>query len=1362
MSLRWGEGRPDALGLRLEGRGANVAVHAPEAERVELCLFSPSGRETARLALPERTGGVWHGFLPGVEAGALYGFRAHGPWAPGRGRRFNPAKLLLDPYALAVTGDPEWSDLLRAHSAQEPDSPDPRDSAGAMPRCVAVETSAAREWDRPRTSWSDTVIYEAHVRALTKLHPGVPEALRGTWEALGCEAVISHLRSLGVTALELLPGQAFMDERHLVARGLRNHWGYNPYGWFIPSPRYAGPRGLAGLQEAVARLHAAGIEVILDVVCNHTAESDADGPVLHLRGLDDAGCYRHAAGAPGGYVNDTGCGNTLNAASPFVRRIVRDSLRWWAEVVGIDGFRFDLGPVLGRGRDGAWRGDSGLLAQLRDDPVIGAGKLIAEPWDLGPGGYALGEFPPGWAEWNDRFRDSARGFWKGAPGAARGLGSGLLGSAELFDEDGRPAWSSVNYVASHDGFTLADQTMYARKRNRPNGEGNRDGHAHEVSDPMGPEGPGDAAQEAARARRRRNLLLTVFAAQGTPMLRAGDELGQSQSGNNNAYCQDNATTWIDWETGDAGLLAFVRAAAALRRRLPALRQRRFLHAAERGDGLAEVEWRGLDGGAPDWGDGAAGLVLLVRGAAEPGARGDPAPVCLALNAGAEAAALRLPEAGTGWRWVCALDTGEIDGAPGRAAPGEIPGACARVFEAVPERPALARLADRMGILDSYREVGGALRETGDATRRALLHAMGVGAGSEAEAARELAAREAEETARLLPYEAVIEAEVADAWRLPAALSWRIGLEEGGEVSGAVGEALPPLPPGVHALRAGGEEMLLAAAPPRAPGVAEAAGKEKVWGATAALYGLVSARSLGRGDFADLAAAAESLAGLGADFLGINPVHALGAAHEGASPYSPSSRAALDTSFVAPDRVAEFADCPEAREILARHAEEVAQANAATLTDPALRARVAGPALRALFDRFEETGARTGRAAEFEAWLEAGGEERRRFALFEALSLRHGEDWRDWPGVLRDPEGEAAARFAREEAGELRYHAWLQWLAEGQLAAAQRAARGAGMALGLYLDIAVGVRPGGAETWARPAAFARGVALGAPPDALNPQGQDWGLAPFDPEGLRRLRYAPFREMLRAAMGHAGMVRIDHVMGLARAYWTPRDGAPGGYVRYPLEMLLALARIEAARAGCVVVGEDLGTVPRGLSPRLASAGLHGCAVLQFEGGPEGFRAPRRFPRRTLASFGTHDLPTLAGWWEGADIALRRELGWIGAGEAEAAREARAGARAALAGLMAQEGVAPEGLDLQAPPARLTPELADGVHALLAGGRSALVALQLDDALGETAQQNVPGTVDEAPNWRRRHRAAADALGTNPALRRAAAAMRRGGRG
>ncbi|WP_282028165.1 glycogen debranching protein GlgX [Paracoccus marcusii] len=657
-------GRPTPLGATFDGAGVNFAVFSQHAERAVLCLFDERNRET-RVDLPEREGHVWHGHVEGLRPGQKYGFRMHGPYRPHEGHRFNARKLLIDPYAKRLTGRPAAHDALMGYRVGHHDADlsfDRRDSAQHMPKSVVVDPSFAWGDDRAlHRPLSETVIYEAHVKGLTAGRTDIGH--RGSYLAMASEPVLDHLTRLGVTAIELLPVHAFADDRFLTDRKLTNFWGYMSYGFFAPEPRYMQAGDIAEFQQMVARFHKAGIEVILDVVYNHTAEGNELGPTLSFRGLDNASYYRLAEDRRF-YVNDAGTGNVLNLDSPFTLRLVMDSLRYWVEVMHVDGFRFDLASVLGRTR-GVFDRDAPLFRAIRQDPVLNRVKLIAEPWDIGPGGYQLGAYPAPFAEWNDRYRDQIRGFWRGDPGLIGKLAKRVAGSAARFDHDGRPATSSVNFVAAHDGFTLMDTVSFNDKHNEANGEENRDGHNHNLSDNMGAEGPtDDPAITAARDRRRRNLIATLMLSQGTPMLLAGDELGNSQGGNNNAYAQDNPTGWVDWDGADPAFLDFVRRVIAFRRAHPILRQKRFLHSQPREqDGLPDLFWRRADG-APmtpdDWNDPDRRLLAaeMRMASGTPAYAALPGAVFLVFNNGPEAQ-VRLPDAPEG-RWRRRLDSARDD------------------------------------------------------------------------------------------------------------------------------------------------------------------------------------------------------------------------------------------------------------------------------------------------------------------------------------------------------------------------------------------------------------------------------------------------------------------------------------------------------------------------------------------------------------------------------------------------------------------------------------------------------------------------------------------------------------------------------
>ncbi len=593
-------GVPDPLGATWDGLGINFAVFSANAHRIDLCLFDPAGRrEVTRLTLPECTDEIWHGYLPGARPGLIYGYRAHGSYEPQHGYRFNPHKLLLDPYARRTVGEIRTSEAMYGYRVNSPRadlSLDRRDSAPGATKSVVV--SDVFNWgdDRPpNVPWSDTVIYEAHLKGLTFLRSDLRPRERGTFAALADPATIDHLRRLGVTTVELMPIHAFLQDRHLLVKELRNYWGYNTLSFFAIEPRYLSDGTADDMRIAVRRLHAAGMELILDVVYNHTAEGNEFGPTLSFRGLDNASYYRLVPDNPRHYINDTGTGNTLNLSHPRVLQMVMDSLRYWVTEFHVDGFRFDLCSTLGREGYGFDPG-SGFFDAIRQDPILSRVKLIAEPWDTGPGGYQLGKHPPGFAEWNDRFRDGVRRFWRGDEGQRSEFAARLAGSSDIFEHRKRRAWASVNYVASHDGFTLRDTVSYAQRHNEANGEDNKDGHAENYSANWGAEGPSDdPAIQQIRFRLQCAMLATVFLAQGTPMLLAGDEFGRSQNGNNNAYCQDNETSWVDWtlaESEDGRLLTdLVARLIALRHRHAVLRGASFLHGRDQpAPNVLDIAW----------------------------------------------------------------------------------------------------------------------------------------------------------------------------------------------------------------------------------------------------------------------------------------------------------------------------------------------------------------------------------------------------------------------------------------------------------------------------------------------------------------------------------------------------------------------------------------------------------------------------------------------------------------------------------------------------------------------------------------------------------------------------------------------------
>jgi glycogen operon protein len=678
-------GRPFPLGAIWDGSGVNFALFSENATAVELCLFSKDdpSREYERIRIDEQTDHVWHVYLPDARPGQLYGYRVHGPYEPLAGHRFNPSKLLLDPYARALDGDIKWSDTLFGYTIGDENgdlSFDERDSAEGIPKCVVVDPAYDWGGDKPlNTPWHKTLIYEMHLRGFTMRHPDVPESLRGTYAGLAHPAVIEYLKNLGITAIELLPIHQFVIDKHLVERGLTNYWGYNSIGYFAPDCRYSsrGSRGdqVAEFKDMVKALHSSGIEVILDVVYNHTGEGNHFGPTLSFRGIDNASYYRLVGNDPRYYIDYTGCGNTLNMTQPRALQLMMDSLRYWVEEMHVDGFRFDLAAALARELDEVDRLGS-FFDIIHQDPVLSRVKLIAEPWDLGPDGYQVGNFPVLWAEWNAIYRDTVRRFWRGEEGMVADLAWRLTGSSDLYEKGGRRPYASINFITAHDGFTLSDLVSYNEKHNEANGDDNRDGHENNLSWNCGVEGPtDDFATLELRSRQHRNFLATLLFSQGVPMLQAGDEIGRTQHGNNNAYCQDNELSWIDWNLDQARkqLLEFTRLMIGLFHRHPVLRRRKFFQGRRiRSSEIRDLVWFRADGTEmtdEDWNNNMAhSIVLRLAGDAieEVDRYGNHIvddTLLIILSAHHEAIELTLPAHREGVKWELALDTRYATGKP---------------------------------------------------------------------------------------------------------------------------------------------------------------------------------------------------------------------------------------------------------------------------------------------------------------------------------------------------------------------------------------------------------------------------------------------------------------------------------------------------------------------------------------------------------------------------------------------------------------------------------------------------------------------------------------------------------------------------
>jgi len=1193
---------PDELGVTLQEDGAHIAVFSRHASRIDVCLFDDKGRETQRFTL-DRQGDVFSSFLPGIGVGQRYGLRADGPFAPEQGHRFDPAKLLVDPYARRLDRPFAHRPELIARDVE---------TAAFVPKAIIERPGMAM---RPRKPRQPGIIYEIAVKAFTMRHPAVPEALRGTVAALAHPSVLEHLTDLGVDTVELMPLAAWIDERHLPPLGLHNGWGYNPVTFMAPDPRLA-PGGFAEIRDTVRALHDAGMQVVLDVVYNHTGESDAEGTTLSLRGLDAASYYRHDGGFH--LINDTGCGNTLAAESDPALRLVLDAMRVWAAETGLDGFRFDLAPILGRGADG-FSGDAPFFDAVDRDPLLKDLLLIAEPWDVGPGGYQLGRFPKRWLEWNDRYRDDLRRFWHGDRGMVGTLATRLAGSSDIFD-----APRGVSFIAAHDGFTLRDLVSYAGKHNEANGENNRDGTDGNFSWNNGAEGETqDTEILASRGLDQRALLASLLLSRGTVMLTAGDEFGRSQSGNNNAYAQDNELTWLDWEKADHELLDYVRMLAKFRQSRGAFADDGFLIGKARdATGLPDVVWLNAAGVAlreEEWNDPERRLLGAAFYDYATSER-----FCVWFNAGWSAVTVTLPQNREGGSWWPA------DG-------HEVPARSIALFveemkvkrSAAPTDELVSALAEEAGIQPIWWTVDGERHDVSIATKRTLLKAMGLGA------------------------------------------------ETGGDVA-----------EGLRRLRALAKPTLEERKCFLSPVLAQG---RKIFGLAAHLYALRGVQPTALGNFTTLGEFGDTARRVGASFAGINPLHHLFPTdRDRASPYQPSDRRFIDPIYIDAQAGASLASL--------RH------------VDYEAAWRQIKRALLVEFDTFDETD------ASFQRFCAENGEALHLHAVFETIADRQGGvDRGKWPVELREAHSPQVQVFADAQQKDVLFRKWLQWRADVQFGKA--AAHGA-----VYGDLALGTAFDGGEIWADPEASAFGVSLGAPPDPFSALGQVWNLAPFNPHVLVERELAPYREILRANMRHCGMLRIDHVLGLQRQFWVPQgaEGKDGAYVSFPVDQLMALVAEESLAHRCMVVGEDLGTVPDGLRDRLTRGNFLSYKVLWFERDGAVFRAPEAYPYLSLACLGSHDLPTFAGWASGAHLDLDHRLK-RNPNEAKQRRDYEI-ERAELQTAFDAAGLA-----------RGDPILA--AHEFLDRTGSGIAFVQVDDLLGETEPLNVPGTDREYPNWRRR---------------------------
>lgn len=1241
--------------------GSNVAVVSRNATRVDVSVFD-GDVEAYRFPLPERLGDVHFGFIQGLLPGVRYGLRADGPWDPAQGHRFDASKLLTDPFATRLDRP-----FVHHPALTERGSP----TMALVPKCIVETYSPPGEPAKgPINASPPRLIYELQVKSFTWRHPGIPQSKRGTVAALAEPVVIDHLLKLGVDAVELMPLTAWIDERHLVPLNLSNAWGYNPVTFMAPDPRLA-PGGFAEIRAATNALRAAGIRTILDMVLNHTGESDEFGATLSLRGLDNALYFAHENGR---LVNHAGCGNTVALDRAPVVQLAMAALRCWVDRGGIDGFRFDLAPVMGRTAAG-YDVNAPLLSAIEQDPVLSSRLMIAEPWDVGPGGYRLGGFPPRWLEWNDHYRDTVRRYWNGSDGPGA-LATRLAGSSDVFAPHRRPS-CSINFLAAHDGFTLADAVTFATKQNHANGEDNRDGNGHE------PTWQGGDV---------RALLATLFLSRGTPMLTAGDEFGRSQKGNNNAYAQDNDVTWLNWQGVDAELVSFVGDLSALRRKHPALCRDHFLTSeTDAMTALADAAWLGVDGQPVDWHDSSGAVLGLILAEA-------PSRIAVWFNrSSAPAQPVNPPR--EGWRWQRSYCSVHGDGLPARSV---------ALFEEVRAKQqgasdhSIVDLAAAAGIERDWWEVDGTHHTVTPETLRAVLTALRLPHQSPSDVTQSLV--HLRQRRRPIVTTAGVKTVISS-----AAKSRRRYLlsRETGDTSqhdAAAGEEfLLALPAGVWQLRNGDDDsdtrlMIVSPGSCYVPG--DIAAGRRVFGLASHLYALRHAGDGGVGDFETLRRFASLTAYHGGRYAGLNPLHHMFPSDRSrASPYQPSDRRYIDPIYINVNRLLDRVNLPKARALAGRSRASFARLEALTHVDYAAVWAAKSAVLEQAYAELSTTPG-------FEQFRAAGGESLLRHGRFEAVLAN------DTPSEDR-----------------VRYRAFLQWVADGQLADAARQDN-------LYRDMALGSAFDGGEIADAPDLFAAGMSLGAPPDPFSREGQVWNLPPQSPLALEDRGFAPLRDVLDANMRYAAALRIDHILGFMRQFWVPRgaEGRFGAYVNFPIDAMVALTAIASQHYRTLVIGEDLGTIPDGLRNTLAAARILSYRVLWFERQGLGFHPAAQYPEWALACLASHDLPTFRGWREGRDIAIEQQLGRVTALEAEKRAMERQSEIAALDAMSGSVGGS----------------LADATvaaHGCVAAAPSRVMLVQADDLSGETEPLNVPGTDGERPNWRRRLQCTVDDLMADP---------------
>ena len=1302
-----------------------------------LCLFE--GENETRLSMEALGDGFFALEVKSTGIGTRYGYRAEGPWEPHNGHRFNKQKLLIDPFALALDSPASLSQTQFSNHAEDPNFS--TDSADFVPKSVVLGPPARNQARGSFIRPHERVIYEAHIKGLTQNHPKIPPSIRGTVAALSHPSLIEHLHSLGVTSLELLPLQARLDERHLWQKGLSNYWGYNPVCFGALEPRLC-PGGYQELSQTTDELAKAGIEVILDVVFNHSAESDHYGPTISLRGLDNRHYYRLQKDNPELYENQAGTGNVLRCDDETVVEMVLHSLRHMALRGGVSGFRFDLMSVLGR-TDAGFSPDAPLLRAIAEDTVLSPLLLIAEPWDIGHDGYQGGRFPKRYSEWNDAYRQTMRSWWRGDQIRLGEFVTRIAGSSDRFVNPAR----SINYVTAHDGFTLADLTTYNHKHNEANGEDNRDGEDHNLSDNHGHEGiDGDHERKLARLKTQKAILASLYLSKGTPMLAMGAELGHSQGGNNNAYAQDNETTWINWAATDQSLLECAKALGSLRKSLPILGvTQSFEGALLPHHPHKDVQWLMPNGqpipisheGEAYWHNDFHSVLGMLIAHEDQDLR--LFRHLIIWQRGDDGLRFHLPEARSDQDWQIVFNSSadNIIVRGSSLGDGYIDLTGKQVIivketKSIKPRPdgvsdaQLLELAQKASIQTHWHDLEGRHYEVPQQSLKAILTAMGWGCQTRTEAYDSL--RRLSETTDRRPYPAYVWAQEAEAFhfeiiardkktsgQIPIILKTHNGetleiLAQLGEVVTRLGKdnrsfsAQKVFMPG---LKFGRHKIVMIDERPvnlRLSIVPKQAYLSTIKGQnlslSAQLYALKGRNDAGIGDLGTLAEALNLASDAGFHRLAIQPLHAL-FAHDRSriSPYFPSHRGFID---------------PIHGDLNLGQATSSLRLNAKDHVDYHSVWAAKSKALETSISHIQ-----------IPPVIEPN---LYNYGLHCALSVHFQDDcFTNWPRAYHDINSPETNQFAEQNQDLIHKHIKIQILMDQQLSEAQKGSR-----CGLMRDLAIGTAPDGAELWINPHLFAKNISLGAPPDPMGPKGQVWGMPPFQPYALNDNGFDEWAFLMQANMRHACALRIDHALGLSRQFWVPNGalGSEGAYVHVDFNALRAEIRLESHFAQCMVVAEDLGTVPEGLRECLQADNMLSYRVLCFEKDGHQTRPPHSYPPLSMACASTHDLAPLKGYWEGIDVEERLAIGQISHDEFIQAQSDRRDDKQSLINALYEAKL---WVDAKVPPWSLS--LSAAIHSFIARTPCLFVTAQIEDLALEDRPVNLPGTHKERPNWSRR---------------------------